>query len=259
MTAANGTPYVLTERRDKVLLVTLNRPEKRNPLSPELVENLLTVLDETARDESVNAVVLTGAGKVFCAGLDVSLLAQWGYEEKMRYLPRVTKVFQTIWELPQPVIAAVNGAAVAGGFDLAAFCDIRLAADDSVFCQAEINIGLTQIIHPLYKTIGLARAKELALTGQTISAAEAYRIGLVNHIYPADQVLEKALDMARLMASKSRFALLEGKRLTRELIDLDTKSALDEIGRSFDECLKSEEHLNQVKALFERISSTRKG
>ena len=119
----------------------------------------------------------------------------WTADEKLAYLGTVTPLFMSVWSLPQPVIAAVNGPAIAGGFDLAAFCDIRLAAREALFGQAEINIGLTQIIHPLYKTIGLARAKELAMTGRNITAEEAYRIGLVNHVYAREE-LRRARDGA---------------------------------------------------------------
>jgi enoyl-CoA hydratase len=155
--------------------------------------------------------------------------------------------------LPQPVIAAVNGPAIAGGFDLAAFCDIRLAAKEAIFGQAEINIGLTQIIHPLYKSIGLARAKELAMTGQNISADEAFRIGLVNHVYPRDELMPRAMELARVLASKPPGALFATKRLTRELIDLDTNTALDEIAKTFRGCLASDEHRRRVAEVFANL------
>lgn len=155
--------------------------------------------------------------------------------------------------MPQPVIAAVNGPAIAGGFDLAAFCDIRLAATEAIFGQAEINIGLTQIIHPLYKSIGLARAKEMALTGRNISADEAFRIGLVNHVYPREELMPRAMEMARVFASKPRTALFETKRLTRVLIDMGTEEALEEIGETFKRCLASDEHNKRVAEVFERL------
>ena len=197
--------------------------------------------------------MITGAGRSFCAGLDLGLLISWTAEEKLAYLATVTRVFRLVWELPQPVVAAVNGACIAGGFDLAAFCDMRLAAEEAVFGQAEINIGLTQIIHPLYKTVGLARAKELAMTGQSIPAAEAYRIGLVNHVYAQAELMPQAMRLAALLAAKPRQALIETKRLTRELIDLDTRSALDEIGRTFRRCLESEEHRRRVADVYAKI------
>src|ERR1700742_3625510 len=253
MTTISDTPLVLAERRGAILLLTLNRPDKSNSLHPDLVGQLGGALATAAGEDSVNVVVITGAGRSFCAGLDLGLLICWTMEEKLAYLDTVTSVFRAIWELPQPVIAAVNGPCIAGGFDLAAFCDIRLAAEEAIFGQAEINIGLTQIIHPLYKTIGLAQAKEMAMTGQNISAAEAYRIGLVNHVYPQAELMPRAMALAEGLAAKSRMALLETKRLTRELIDMDTASALNEISRTFRQCLESEEHHQRVAEVYAKI------
>ena len=253
MVSGGSDELVLSERDGAVLKLTLNRPDKSNSLHPALVLGLTSALDRAAADETLNVVVITGAGRSFCAGLDLTLLASWSPAEKLAYLEKVTDVFGAIWTLPQPVIGAINGAAIAGGFDLAAFCDIRLAATEAIFGQAEINIGLIQIIHPLYKSIGLARAKELAMTGQNISAEEAYRIGLVNHVYSSDELMPKAMEMARLLASKPRQALFETKRLTRELIDLDTKRALYEIGRTFIRCLESEEHNKRVAEVLEGL------
>jgi enoyl-CoA hydratase len=250
MTATNPQPFVLSEREGSILTLTLNRPEKSNSLHPDLVHELSKALRAAEADNTLNVVVLTGAGRSFCAGLDLSLMASWSTEEKIEYLRIATGIFQQVWTLSQPVIAAVNGPAIAGGFDLAAFCDIRLAAHEALFGQAEINIGLTQIVHPLYKSIGLARAKELAMTGQNISADEAYRIGLVNHVYPRAELMPRAMEMARVLASKPRGALFETKRLTHELIDLDTRSALDEIGSTFLRCLESEEHSRRVAEVF---------
>ena len=253
MSTTAAAPLVLSERQGAILLLTLNRPDKSNSLHPLLVQQLRTALEAAASDDTVNVVIITGAGRSFSAGLDLSLLVSWTMEEKLAYLGTVTRVFRAIWELPQPVIAAVNGPCLAGGFDLAAFCDLRLAAEEAIFGQAEINIGLTQIIHPLYKTIGLAQAKELALTGQNISADEAYRIGLVNHVYPQAELLPQALALAALLAAKSRMALIETKRLTRELIDLNTAAALEEIERTFRGCLESEEHQQRVAEVYAKI------
>jgi enoyl-CoA hydratase len=238
--------YIYVNREGAVITLTLNNPEKSNSLHPEMVNQLSEQLDEIAVSKEINAVVITGAGKHFCAGLDLTLLMNLAEEEKAVYLRRVTGIFDKLWTLPQPVIAAVNGAAIAGGFDLAAFCDIRLAARKAIFGQAEINVGLVQIIHPLYKSIGLARAKELAMLGEPISAEEAYRIGLVNHLYESDELMPQAQQMAQKLAAKPRLALFETKRLTRELIDLDTKAALEEIRATLSHCFKSEEHKMRV-------------
>jgi enoyl-CoA hydratase len=246
-------PFLLAERENSVLILTLNRPDKSNSLHPALVAQLSEIIARTESDESISVVVITGAGRSFCAGLDLGLLTSWAAEQKIAYLESVTGVFNRLWKLPQPTIAAVNGPAIAGGFDLAAFCDIRLAAPEAIFGQAEINIGLTQIIHPLYKSIGLARAKELALTGANISAAEAYRIGLVNHIHPREELMDRAMEMARLLAAKPRQALFETKRLTRELIDYDTDRAMKEMIATIRRCLLSEEHRRRAEEVFDRI------
>jgi len=244
---------LLSEQNASILKLTLNRPEKSNSLHPDLVSHLARSLDDAASDNSLNVVVITGAGRSFCAGLDLNLLISWTTEQKLSYLATVLGVFRRIWTLPQPVIAAVNGPAIAGGFDLAAFCDIRLAASTALFGQAEINIGLTQVIHPLYKSIGLGRAKEMAMTGQNISADEAYRIGLVNHVYPFEELPANAMSLAALLASKPRHALFETKRLTRELIDLDTNAALDEIGRTFLACFESQEHQAYLAEVYAKL------
>ena len=245
--------FVLRHREGAVLTLTLNRPAKSNSLHPDLVKQLAEALRAAEADGTLNVVVITGAGSSFCAGLDLELLVSWTIEQKLAHLDAVTGVFRQVWTLPQPVIAAVNGAAIAGGFDLAAFCDIRLAAREAIFGQAEINIGLTQIIHPLYKSIGLARAKELAMTGQNIPADEAFRIGLVNHVYSRDELLPRAIELAAVLASKPREALFATKRLTRELIDLDTKTALDEIGKTFRGCVSSDEHKQRLATVYERL------
>src|SRR5262245_44930405 len=253
MTSTKPEQLVLSQRVGAVVTLTLNRPEKSNALDPDLVKQLSAALKAVEADTALSVVVLTGSGTSFCAGLDLDLLMSWTTAQKLAHLDAVIRVFRRVWSLPQPVIAAVNGAAIAGGFDLAAFCDIRLAANEAVFGQAEINIGLTQIIHPLYKSIGLARAKELAMTGQNISADEAFRLGLVNHLYSGEELMPKAMELARLLASKPRQALFETKRLTRELIELDTKRALYEIGRTFIRCLESEEHNKRVVEVLEGL------
>jgi enoyl-CoA hydratase/carnithine racemase len=254
MSETTDSDFILKEREGSILILTLNRPEKSNALHPTLVDQLTSALRDAEMDLGIKVIVITGAGKSFSAGLDLALLLGWSPQQKLDYLEKVTGVFKLIWSMPQPVIAAVNGAAIAGGFDLAAFCDIRLAAEEAVFGQAEINIGLTQIVHPLYKSIGLGRAKEMAMTGQNISADEAYRIGLANHVCPRGELLEQARRMASVLASKPRHALFETKRLTRELIDLDTKSALEEIGRSFVKCIESPEHERRLAELYNRVT-----
>jgi enoyl-CoA hydratase len=241
------------ERRNNVLLLTLNRAEKRNSLHPDLIDHLSNALDDAADDESLNVVVITGAGTTFCAGLDLNHLLGLETAGKISYVEAAFALFRRIYALPQPVIAAINGPAVAGGFDLAAMCDLRLCGPTATFAQTEILLGLTQIAYPLYKIIGFGRAKEMAMTGDAISADEAYRIGLVNRICPGDELLEDALKLAGKLASRPRQALFETKRLSHELLDLDTASAFERMKGAIIERLSSEESRRKADEFVERL------
>lgn len=237
---------LVSEQRGAILLLTLNRPEKRNALHPDLIRDLARTLTETGGDEGINAVVITGAGPSFCAGLDLNHLLGLDPEGRVEYLQSVFALFRQLYTLTQPVIAAINGPAIAGGFDLAAFCDLRLCEPSAIFAQTEVLLGITQIMYPLYKVIGLGRAKELAFTGEPISAQEAHHIGLVNHIYPAEELLDQALKLATSLSIRPRQALFETKRLSRELIDLDTDSAMKRMFEAISERLRSDEHRREA-------------
>jgi len=241
------------ERRANVLLLTLNRAEKRNSLHPDLIGQLSSALADAANDESLNVVIITGAGTTFCAGLDLDHLLGLDIEGRVAYLKAVFALFRQIYAMPQPVIAAINGPAVAGGFDLAVMCDLRICAPAATFAQTEILLGLTQIAYPLYKIIGFSRAKEMAMTGDAISADEAYRIGLVNHIHPGDELLEQALKLAGKLAVRPREALFETKRLSHELLDLDTASAFERMKDAIIERLSTEEHRQMADEFVERL------
>jgi enoyl-CoA hydratase len=244
---------LIIERRANILSITLNRAEKRNSLHPDLIDHLSNAFDDAADDDSLSVVVITGAGTTFCAGLDLNHLLGLETAGRIAYVESVFALFRRIYALPQPVIAAVNGPAVAGGFDLAAMCDLRLSAPTAIFAQTEIMLGLTQIAYPLYKIIGFGRAKEMAMTGDAISADEAYRIGLVNHIYPADELVDETWKLAEKLASRPRQALFESKRLIHELLDLDTASAFERMKGAIIERLASEESRRKADEFVERL------
>ncbi len=232
---------LITEQRGAVLLLTLNRPEKANALHPDLIAKLTSTLEAAAENPDVNVLIITGAGKSFCAGLDLGVVLESSFQDKIAYLESVFGMFQQIYTQPQPVVAAINGPAIAGGFDLAVMCDFRLCSPAATFAQTEILLGLTQMIFPLYKIIGLGRAKELAMTGEVIHSNEAHRIGLVNHVCDPEQLLSSTMSLADTLAARPRDALFETKRLTRELIDVDTTTAFRRMGKAIRERLQSEE------------------
>jgi enoyl-CoA hydratase/carnithine racemase len=244
---------LITERKVAVLRLTLNRPDKRNSLHPELLRALQDAVADAASDETLAALVITGAGSSFCAGLDLQHLLSLDAEGKIGYMRQLFDLFEQMHALPQPIIAAINGPAIAGGFDLAAFCDLRLCAPTAKFAQTEVLLGITQILFPLYKSTGLTRAKELALTGEAISAEEAYRIGFINHIYPAESLLDEASALADKLAARPRQALFETKRLSRELIDADTPTAFRRMFEAISERLQSAEHKQKVAEYVERL------
>lgn len=248
---------LLTLRKKAVLQVTLNRPEKRNSLHPDLISALALTLTSTEKDDSLNVVVLTGAGPSFCAGLDLIYLLALHAEARVAYMETLFQLFHQLYTLPQPVIAAINGPAIAGGFDLAAFCDLRLAAPEARFAQTEVLLGITQIMYPIYKVIGLGRAKELALTGEAISAEEAYRIGLINRIYPSGELLDQALILAETLAQRPRQALFATKQLSRELTHMNTESAFKRMFEAISERLRSEEHHQETEKYVAQLKRRR--
>ena len=247
---------LLSEKKNATRVLTLDRPEKRNALHPGLISALSEKLTEIQNDENTRVVVITGAGSSFCSGLDLSHLVSLDVNGRVGYLRAFFSLFSQIYFLKQPTIAAVNGPAIAGGFDLAAACDLRLCSQDAKFAQTEVLLGITQMMYPIYKVIGLGRANELALTGEPISADEAYRIGLVNHVYRADELLFKALELGELLASRPKEALFATKRLSRDLIETSTESAIKLMFDTISERLGSEEHKQAIESYLARRGKT---
>jgi len=180
---------------DGVVLLTLDRPERRNALSARLRTELAHTLGELAADESCRAVVLTGAGGTFCAGFDLKELQASDAPEEL--FADADAYHHAVHTFPKPIVAAVAGPAVAGGLDLAAMCDIRVAQPDATFGQPQVRFGVPVAFDLMKSILAEPAARELCLTGQVIDAAEALRIGLVNHI--VDDCVEAAKALAITM------------------------------------------------------------
>lgn len=204
---------LLCQTREKLAIVTLNRPEKRNALSIALRNEIDACLAELEADDAISAVVITGAGPVFCAGFDTTEFVpdniQAVEESSNRYHRRLA-------EFGKPLVAAVNGAALGGGLDLAVLCDIRVAADTASFAHPEIKFGAPVLFGPLREIIGGGLARELSLTGRRIEAQEALRIGLVNKVVPGDRVIEEAVSIAASIAEAPLAAIRATKRMVIE-------------------------------------------
>jgi enoyl-CoA hydratase len=201
---------VLTERAGQVLVATMNRPEVRNALNPELINELSEVLRGADADPEVRAIVLTGAGTVFCAGLDLKAFTRGGSFGGLVWFCREG--------VATPVIAAVNGSALAGGFELLIACDLVVAAEDA-------KLGITEVKRGLFAAGGgtilpdrvpLAVALEMGLTGEPITAARAREVGLVNRVVSVGQVLDEARALAQQIAGNAPLGVVATKRLMRE-------------------------------------------
>lgn len=216
---------ILYEKKDKVAVITLNRPEKKNAINLELARELDQALDEVGKDATAKVVVLTGSRDCFCAGGDL-------IQDKsmMRtFLTEVNLLFNRIEEFEKPTVAAISGWCLAGGLELALCCDLRVASETARIGDRHIKVGLVGgagITARLPRVVGAAKAKELSLIGEDIDGQEAYRIGLVNKVLPVERYLEGALEMARKMAPFSSFTLKTAKRAIDKGLDMDLHESL---------------------------------
>jgi enoyl-CoA hydratase len=197
---------------DGTVAITLNRPHKKNALSIALRDEVSIALDSLAADPGVKVVVITGTGDVFSAGFDLSEFQTAAQEPAFhqRLWASSDRFHQTCINFPLPLIAAVNGPAIAGGFDLATMCDIRVAAPEARFSHPEIAFG--QVIYSLlHDLVGAAVARELCLTGREVKADEALALGVVNRVVPRDRLMDEVMTMAAMITRSPREVVMSTK------------------------------------------------
>ncbi len=219
--------YLLLERRDRIATLTVNRPDKLNALSDDVLAELGGAIDEVRGDDSVGGLIVTGAGRAFVAGADIGELATQSAIEGKRRAERGQSVFRRFETSPKPVIAAVNGFALGGGCELALACHIRIASEAAQFAQPEVKLGITPGYggtQRLPRLIGRSRALELLLTGDRIDAAEALRIGLVNKVVPADKLIGECEQLMQRILVNGPVAVA----LCIEAVDRGSGMSLDE-------------------------------
>ncbi len=216
----------VTRPRDGVMVLALDRPERMNAITFEMFDELHQLLRAVRADESVRVVVVTGNGRGFCAGLDLDdaeKLPEMSANEMMLGQEHWAGAFEAFHDLPQPVVAAVNGAAAGGGLGLALAADIRLASEEARFNAAFVRIGLSAgdvgVSWSLPRVVGLGHAAEIMLTGDFLDAYEAERIGLVNRVYPTGELMNEALALADRIASNSPFGITLTKRVLMTNVD----------------------------------------
>ncbi|HEX8177266.1 MAG TPA: enoyl-CoA hydratase-related protein [Pyrinomonadaceae bacterium] len=259
---AQSYETLLVERRERVAIITINRPEKRNALNIKTREEGAMVLEELSADETIRVIIFTGAGdKAFVAGADIAeFQGRTAITQREVMLGR--SLFTAIDNFPKPVIAMVNGYCLGGGCELALSCDLRIASDKASFGQPEINLGIipggggTQ---RLTRLVGEGKAMELILTGDIIDAQTAYNLGLVNMVVPAADLEAKTMELANRIAEKSPVAL----RMAKEAVKLALRSNLDEGLRRevdlFALCFSSQDKDEGVSAFLEKRKPDFKG
>lgn len=224
---------IILTKEDYLAILTINRPKALNALNGDTLFEIEAAIKDVKADPNIKVMIVTGSGdKSFVAGADITFMLPLSPAEGRYFSDVGEKVFRQFELMEKPVIAAVNGFALGGGCELAMACDIRLASENALFGQPEVGLGIIPGFggtQRLPRLIGEGRAKELTYTADTINAQEAYRIGLVNHVYPQDQLMDEAKKMAKKIASKgplavgySKFAIGKGMQ-----VDIDTAMSIE--------------------------------
>ncbi len=236
--------FVLYEQQGAVGIVTISREKALNALNSTVLEELDKTFDAINLDE-VRCVILTGAGeKSFVAGADIGEMSSLTKAEGEAFGKKGNDVFRKIETFPIPVIAAINGFALGGGCEISMSCDIRICSENAVFGQPEVGLGITPGFggtQRLARIVGVGKAKEMIYGGRNIKADEAYRIGLVNSVYPAEELMPAALKMANGIAKNAPIAVRNCKKAINDGLDLDMDKAIELEEKLFGDCFETED------------------
>ena len=237
-----------------IAYLTLNKPEKINALSRQMIAEMIDALSAVADDESVKVIIVRAAGNHFCAGHDLSEMIGRGVKDYKCIFDRCTQMMQLIHTVPQPVIAQVQGIATAAGCQLVAWCDLAVAADGASFATPGVKIGLfcTTPMVALTRAIGRKAAMEMLLTGRYVPAAEARALGLINRVVPLEALARETEQMALQIAEASRLVLAIGKQGFYAQIDQPDASALDYAKHTITMNLTAEDAQNGIAAFIEK-------
>jgi len=245
---------ILFEKENGIGIVTINRPKVLNALNAGTILELDRLFDEIARDDSIHAVIVTGSGeKAFVAGADIAEMASMSAIEGRNWGKLAQAVFNKLENLPQPVIAAVNGFALGGGCELAMACDIRIASEKAKFGQPEVSLGVIPGFagtQRLPRLVGKGRAKELLFSGGMIDAAEAHRIGLANKVVTPEELIAAARDMAGIIMSRGPVAVRLCKAAVNEGLDMDLESGMAYEAEVFGLCFATADQKEGMSAFL---------
>ncbi len=263
---------IILEKKENIAIMTLNRPERLNAISPRMTQELLSALDDVDEDDEIRVLVITGAGRGFCSGADVGGMAGGtergtgtvrGADEIRLGLARSGgRVIPKLQKMQKPTIAMVNGAAVGAGFDLALACDLRVGSENARFMNAFIRIGLFPgwggtWLYP--RVMGLGKALEYLFTGDFIEAKEAEKLGVLNRLVPADELEKETMTLARKIANGPPIAMRLTKLQVYKGLGMDLETALQMAAACETITLTSEDHREGVTAFREKRQATFQG
>lgn len=257
-----GYQNIILKREDNIATIILNRPEKLNAVIPQMVEELIEATGSVGRDDTIKVIILTGAGRAFCAGGDTSSFSMFQTEDSTRLMKHFAQLGEVILNLrntAKPTLAAVNGPAIGAGFSLALGCDIILASEGAKFSVAFVRMALHPeggVTYILPRLVGTARACELIFTGKIIDAKEAERIGLVNQVVPQEQLEDRVKELAKSLAKAPPLALGLSKISLYQGIDISLTSAIEREARAQTICMSTKDVREAANAFLEKRPPT---
>lgn len=247
--------FIILEQQGHVGIMTINRPEALNALNTEVLSDLCKALDEVEANDDVYVVVLTGEGRSFVAGADISQMKDFGAVDGKAFGDAGNAVFLRIENFAKPVIAAVNGFALGGGCELAMACDIRIASEKAKFGQPEVGLGITPGFggtQRLPRIVGTGKAMELILSAKVITAAEAKEIGLANQVVAPEELMPTALSLATTIASQAQIAVRASKQCIRRGMQTDITTAVTYEALAFGVCCDTEDQFDAMDAFVKK-------
>jgi len=251
-------PHILYGTEGHIATITLNRPEAKNAFTPEMINLWRQSLEEARADDNVRVIIVTGKGDTFCSGGDIRDMAAGklrSLEMKKFLWEGVHRIVFTLEDLDKPIIAAINGAAMGAGLDMAIMCDLRVSSDKARLGESYILLGLVPGDGGAYflpRLVGIAKALELFFTGDIISAQEALEIGLVNRVVPHDRLMEETLLLAEKVSSKPPLAMRMMKRAVYQAQTSTLRSHLDYISSQLSLLTETQDHQEAARAFLEK-------
>ena len=250
--------FIKYQEEGEIAILTINRPKALNALNSQVLDELDRVLDDIDTDK-IRALILTGAGeKSFVAGADIAEMSTLTKEQGQAFSKKGNDVFRKIETFEIPVIAAINGFALGGGCEISMSCDIRICSDNAIFGQPEVGLGITPGFggtQRLARLVGPGMAKQMIFTGQNIKAEEALRIGLVNAVYPQNELLNEARKLALAIAKNGAHAVKNSKKAINDGLQLDIDKAIKIEEKLFGDCFQSSEQVDRMKKFLEKSKS----